>query len=330
MGHRDTETRSTLVYEGLLLMRRLLFVFLFMFPFIFGALHVESQARARSVDTRIRVAVLDFGETPAGRRAAERLTTALAAVVRETKTETTRISLIDREQARAAARGNGYAGSLNMSLDDARTLGAAIGCDFFITGEAQTVRRLPSTEAAHYEAYAAIFIVSARTGRLVRWERPTTRAPTPQQAGSELLADVDTRTRTTYTAAIVEAHEREAGERRARTGQPDEIAVFEDLSGVETTEQNGLRLPQPYRRLRPPYPETAARYEIEATVDALVDIDPEGEVSRVEISRWAGFGLDEAVITTIRQLHFRPALRDGTPQPVRVLLRYNFRRPKQG
>lgn len=315
--------------EGLLSMHRfrfiLLSVLLFICPVVFAASCVE-QARARSVESRIRVAVLDFGETPAGRRAAERLTTALTAFARETKTET-RISLIDREQARAAARGNGYAGSLNMTLDDARTLGAAIGCDFFITGDAQTLRRLPSAQAAHYEAYAAIFIVSARTGRLVQWQRPTAIAATPQEAESELLADVDTRARTTYAATIAGAHEREAGERRARTAQSDEVATLEDLSGVEATEHNDLRLPQPYRRLRPPYPETAARYEIEATVDALIDIDSEGEVSRVEISRWAGFGLDEAVIATVRQLHFRPALRDGAPAPVRVLLRYNFRRP---
>jgi outer membrane biosynthesis protein TonB len=43
--------------------------------------------------------------------------------------------------------------------------------------------------------------------------------------------------------------------------------------------------------------------------------------------RWAGYGLNEAVIATVRQLHFRPALRDGQPVPIRVLLRYNFRRP---
>ena len=35
----------------------------------------------------------------------------------------------------------------------------------------------------------------------------------------------------------------------------------------------GLRLPRPYRRLVPAYPETAARAEAEATVDVLVDLD---------------------------------------------------------
>jgi TonB family protein len=66
----------------------------------------------------------------------------------------------------------------------------------------------------------------------------------------------------------------------------------------------------------------------EAVVDALVELDAEGEVRSVEIARWAGYGLDESVARTVRQMHFRAALRGGQPVPVRALLRYNFRRPK--
>ena len=89
----------------------------------------------------------------------------------------------------------------------------------------------------------------------------------------------------------------------------------------------GLRLPRPYRRFQPAYPETAAHAEAEATVDVLVDLDASGEVMHVEVARWAGFGLDEATIETVRHLHFFPAIRNGMPIPLRVLLRYNFRKP---
>jgi outer membrane biosynthesis protein TonB len=47
----------------------------------------------------------------------------------------------------------------------------------------------------------------------------------------------------------------------------------------------------------------------------------------VGLARWAGFGLDQAALDTARQLHFFPAMRDGVAIPLRVLLRYNFRRP---
>ncbi|HMJ25885.1 MAG TPA: energy transducer TonB, partial [Pyrinomonadaceae bacterium] len=80
-------------------------------------------------------------------------------------------------------------------------------------------------------------------------------------------------------------------------------------------------------RVKPPYPDTAARAEVEATVDVLVDIDARGEVGRVEIARWAGYGLDQSVTDTVTQMHFFPAMRDGVAIPMRVLLRYNFRKP---
>jgi outer membrane biosynthesis protein TonB len=39
--------------------------------------------------------------------------------------------------------------------------------------------------------------------------------------------------------------------------------------------------------------------------------------------------LDESVLTTVKQLHFFPAMRNGRAIPMRVLLRYNFRKPTE-
>src|SRR5438093_6175814 len=94
----------------------------------------------------------------------------------------------------------------------------------------------------------------------------------------------------------------------------------------EASYRNDLRTPRPYRRLKPPYPAIAAAAEVEAIVDVLVDVDAHGEVGHVEISRWAGYGLDQSVIETVKQMHFFPAMRDGVVIPMRVLLRYNFQR----
>jgi TonB family protein len=88
-----------------------------------------------------------------------------------------------------------------------------------------------------------------------------------------------------------------------------------------------MRAPRPFRRLQPQYPDTAARLGVAATIDVLAEIDARGEVADVEVVRWGGYGLDESVLATVRQLHFFPAQRDGAPVPMRVLLRYNFRRP---
>ncbi len=267
---------------------------------------------------KLKLAVLDFGATETAQRAADTL-------VRSLKAENV-LSVMDREESRVAARGIGYAGSLNLTIEEARDLGASIGCDFYLTGDAQTLRRTSSARKLFYEAYASIFLVSARTGRLIMWDRPSFEAATASEAEKLLLTELDRRA-TRYSAAVRAAEESERNERELSVtrGTP----VIEEVPEETSPQAKGLRLPAPYRRLRPIYPETASRAEAEATVDVLVDIDAAGEVSRVEVVRWAGFGLDEASVHIIRQMHFRPAMRDGVPLPMRVLLRYNFQKPKK-
>ena len=131
--------------------------------------HGATEGRAASASARqsaIRipqsanagVAVLDLGATETGRRATERLAKRLAGAGANGETK---LSLLDRDLVRAAARGVGYRGSLNMTLAEARSVGAAIGCDFYVTGDAQTLRRSSSARPVYFEAYASVFVVSA-------------------------------------------------------------------------------------------------------------------------------------------------------------------------
>lgn len=288
-----------------------------------------------SIFAAARVAVLDFGDTPEGRRAADLLAASLAskAVAGAPPHGTARLSVIDRELGRAAARGAGYSGSLNLSLREARDLGGAVDCDFLVLGDAQTVRRSSSAAPVYYEAYASVFLVSARTGRLLLWDRPAAEAPAPEKASAALLEQLRERARALYAPALLAARDAEERERSAAHAAQQKAEALVDLSAEESPpgEAGGVRPPLPYRRLRPPYPDTAARAEAEATVDVLVDLSAGGEVTRVEVVRWAGFGLDESVTETVRRMHFRPTTRAGEPTASRVLLRYNFRRPpKQG
>jgi TonB family protein len=267
------------------------------------------------------LAVLDFGDSTLGQVAAEKLASNL-------KREPS-IIILDRDQVRAAARGVGYAGSINLSLNEARDLGAALGCDFFVLGDAQTLRRSPSAGPGYFESYGSIFLVSARTGRLVGWERPNFRAATAAAAEQSLLSELGSSNAGQHSVlSIHRAQEIERGERALTIDLDRDVPVIEEAPDDEKlAEYEGLRLPKPYRRLVPRYPESAALAEAEAIVDVLADVDAHGEVTRVEVTRWAGFGLDETTIDTVRQLHFFPAMRNGVAVPLRVLLRYNFRKP---
>ena len=274
----------------------------------------------------IRIALLDFGNGPNGRRVADRLAEVMSANSHATTNRDDALQVIDRDWARAAALGTGYRGSLNLTLQEARDLGSAIGCDFFFTGKAGTERRSPADGPPYFESYAAIYLVSARTGKLTLWEWRSAKHPAPEGAESTLLQELVAEDALYhYRSQIQRAREDEQAERASAI--ENNVPVIEALSDDQGNAGNGVQAPRPFRRLKPPYPESAAHAEIEATVDVLVDIDAHGEVGRVEVARWAGYGLDQSVIDTVRQLHFFPAQRNGAAIPIRVLLRYNFRKP---
>ncbi len=262
------------------------------------------------------IALLDLGENATAERAADQLVQGFDKL--------SDFTVVNRAQARAAARGVGYKGALNLSLAEARDLGAAIGCDFMIAGEAQTLRRSAFGRADYFESYASLFLVSTRTGRLLLWEQPSAEAANAPEAERALLAELGRR-RARYAELLRARRVAEHNEKMLALER--DTPVIADVPEADSAEAAHLRAPRPYRRLQPRYPDTAARMAAEATVDVLVEIDAAGEVGNVEVVRWAGYGLDEAVTTTVRQLHFFPARRDRTPVPMRVLLRYNFRKP---
>lgn len=269
---------------------------------------------------RASISVLDFGATEFGKLAAERFRAFL-----KTGDE---FLVADADLARSAALGFGYEGSLNLTLDEARDLGAALATDFYLLGDAQLLRRSSFEQPVYYEGYCSLFLVSSKTGRLLLWERPSFANNDAAQAKDLLLKEL---TNGVVGPRLLIAMRRALeDERIQRTIIPPATPVIADAPDDEkAAEAQGLRLPRPYRRLRPEYPASAARAEAEATVDVLVAINAAGEVSDVQVARWAGFGLDEATVATVRQMQFFPAMKNGTAIPLRVLLRYNFRKPSR-
>ena len=276
---------------------------------------LAANARAQSSST---VSVLDFGETPFAKKTAEKLRARLRSTVE--------LLVADADLSRAAAKGIGYAGSLNLSVSEARDLGAALATDFYILGDAQTLRRSSSTRPEYYESYCSLFLVSGRTGRLIMSERPSVESDKASEAEDRFAIEFFDDRVSRILIAIRRARE---VERVQRTLPPatTEPLIEEAPEDEKVAELQGVRLPRPYRRLRPEYPETAARAEAEGTVDVLVDVRADGEVGDVQIARWAGFGLDEVTVATVRKMHFFPAMKNGSAIPMRVLLRYNFRKP---
>ncbi|HET6978063.1 MAG TPA: energy transducer TonB [Pyrinomonadaceae bacterium] len=276
-------------------------------------------ATGSPAQTKPIVSVLDFGSMPIAQHATETLRNRLRT--------TQEVVVADADLSRAAAKGIGYAGSLNLATAEARDLGAALATEFYFVGDAQTVRRSSFERPAYYEAYCSIFLISSRTGRLLFWERPSFENAEATRAELELSQYLSDESLTRRLVGVIKkSHEDERIQRSILTVTPEAI-IEEAPEDEKTAEVQGIRLPRPYRRLRPEYPPSAARADAEATVDVAVDVRADGEISEIQIVRWAGFGLDEATVATVRQLHFFPAMKNGSAIPMRVLLRYNFRKP---
>jgi TonB family protein len=279
---------------------------------ICGLLFLVANCQARD-----SVSVLDFGATEAGKTVAEKLRAQFRA--------SGDFLVADADLTRSAAIGVGYAGSLNLSVNEARDLGAALASDFYVLGDAQVLRRSSFEKPVYYEAYCSVFLVSSRTGRLLEWQRPSFNSDQASKANELLLEHLPTLSQ----KILVAMRRASEDERIQRTVVPTSpVPLIEEAPDDEqAAAAQGLRLPRPYRRLRPEYPKTAALAEAEATVDVAVDIGADGEVGDVQVVRWAGFGLDDATVATVRQMHFFPAMKNGTAISLRVLLRYNFRKP---
>src|SRR5262249_16119045 len=67
----------------------------------------------------------------------ERVETALLDAI----AKDSRMVSIDQSIVRPALTGVGYTGSINLSNEEARKIGAAIGCDFFLLGKTEVITR---------------------------------------------------------------------------------------------------------------------------------------------------------------------------------------------
>lgn len=224
--------------------------------------------------------------------------------------------VLDFALSEAAFRSAVYENFFNLSASEAKNIGAAVGCNYFLLVKQEVLRRSSLQKEEYYESYAVIYLVSSRTGNLVFWKLSSFEAGNPLAAEEKLFDSVDSLTK--------EISDRLQAAKIKEIQASDNLNI-EELPPENTPEAKNFRPPLPYRRIKPEYTETADFYNIEATVDILVDVDADGRILRTEVTHWAGYGLDESVEEAVRKMNWRPAERNGKRLPARILLRYNFR-----
>jgi len=227
------------------------------------------------------------------------------------------VTVADLSLAASAFHASRIGDPYNMTLSESRNLGAAIGCDFFVVFNTEVQRRAVIGGEAKYEAYAGLRMVSTRTGRLVHFEIVSAAEADPD-AATRKLRGMAPEVADSLLLALSTFGKNTASEINA--------APIEEVPTPDSPAAKGLTPPIPYRRIKPEYTSAASLYGVAATVEILVDLDEKGAIIRTDIARWAGFGLDESVEKAVRSMTWRSAYRDGKPLPMRVLLRYNFKK----
>ena len=82
---------------------------------------------------------------------------------------------------------------------------------------------------------------------------------------------------------------------------------------------------KPIQSARASYPPMALRAGMEADVILRIHVDPQGNVTRAEISKSGGDGFDEEALKAVKQSRFEPAQKDGQNVPAEFTFVYKFR-----
>lgn len=255
-----------------------------------------------------RIAVIVPSDDPISRQFAEIL---------EREIRGAGIVTADHDAAKTAFSSLQPENPFNLSTDQARLIGAAIGADSYLLVRCVTQRRTSLQRAGYFESSAAIFVVSSRTGKLIHWSNRSFDSDKIDGSERTLIADAPAAARD--AAAAVAASFRE----ELAAASP---LKFAEVPAEGSPEAQNYRPPIPYNRIRPKYTPQAYLFGVQATVEIEANIAADGSVAAVEIVRWAGYGLEESVIEAVRSMNWRPAERNGKTLSTRVLLRYNFKK----
>jgi TonB family protein len=88
---------------------------------------------------------------------------------------------------------------------------------------------------------------------------------------------------------------------------------------------NGVSEPIPIYKPDPAYSEEARKAKYQGTVVLWIIVDAVGAVTDCRVVKPLGLGLDEKAVETVKTWKFKPAQRNGTPVPVRVMVEVSFR-----
>ena len=94
---------------------------------------------------------------------------------------------------------------------------------------------------------------------------------------------------------------------------------------VQQTILRTNREAKPIQTVRAAYPPLALRAGMESDVTLRIEVDPQGSVTKAEVTRSGGVGFDEEALKAVKQSRFEPAQKDGHNVSAEFTFIYKFR-----
>ena len=86
----------------------------------------------------------------------------------------------------------------------------------------------------------------------------------------------------------------------------------------------GVAAPRVIHSIVPDFSPEARAAKYQGIVSIQLIVDPEGNPEDIRVVRHLGMGLDEKAVEAVRQYKFKPAMYQGHPVPVQIVVDVNF------
>jgi TonB family protein len=87
----------------------------------------------------------------------------------------------------------------------------------------------------------------------------------------------------------------------------------------------GVSAPVVLRSVDPEFTEQARQANFQGSVTLALIIDASGNPQNVRVTRHLGMGLDEKAVAAVQQYKFKPAMYQGHPVAVQIVVDVDFR-----
>lgn len=87
----------------------------------------------------------------------------------------------------------------------------------------------------------------------------------------------------------------------------------------------GVSAPEVIHSVEPEFTEDARKSNLQGTVSIQLIVDAQGDPQDVRVVHHLGMGLDQKAVAAVQQYRFRPAMYQGHPVPVQMVIEVDFR-----